>query len=254
MFACSVSFRLKSDRVAPFTKWIKDETFPLRQKLKVLTIVPVLAILSVSSAGGQSLGDPFKQGIKIALPDVRMDPANTGEQPSAAPAARTSVPSEFGDTPASKKATPAAAAPGSPSQSSTKGPFTVNHVIQFTPGTERQRAALKRIPAVRDIVDGDFRTASEDLNDDGEKELIVMSQSQLWCGSGGCATVVLQKRPNGIAIIFEQSMFGDLAVTNEKIGSYHALAVPDGQGGIVIGDKRGTPMYGKQLVYPMNSH
>jgi hypothetical protein len=93
--------------------------------------------------------------------------------------------------------------------------------------------------------------ADEDLNDDGAKEIIVMSQSSEWCGTGGCATMVLQKRPNGIAIIFEQNVFEPLAVTNGKIGTYHALAVADDKGGIVIGDKRGTPMFGKQLVYPM---
>src|ERR1035441_336711 len=100
----------------------------------------------------------------------------------------------------------------------TKAPFTVNHVIKFAPGTERQRAALKQMAVVGGIVDGDFVTANEDLNDDGRKEIIVMSHSSLNCGTGGCTTVVLQKRPNGIAIIFEQNLFEPLAVTNEKIG------------------------------------
>ena len=136
----------------------------------------------------------------------------------------------------------------------TKAPFTVNHVIKFAPGTERQRAALKQMAGVGGIVDGDFVTANEDLNDDGSKEIIVMSHSSLNCGTGGCTTVVLQKRPNGIAIIFEQNLFEPLAVTNEKIGIYRALATADDNGGIVIGDKRGTPMFGKQLVYPMNGH
>jgi hypothetical protein len=136
----------------------------------------------------------------------------------------------------------------------TKAPFTVNHVIKFAPGTERQRAALKKMAVVGGIVDGDFVTANEDLNDDGSKEIIVMSHSRSDCGTGGCATVVLQKRPNGIAVIFEQNVFEPLAVTNEKIGIYRALAIADDKGGIVIGDMRGTPMFGKQLVYPMNGH
>jgi NHL repeat len=136
----------------------------------------------------------------------------------------------------------------------TKAPFTVNHVIKFAPGTEGQRAALKKMAVVGGMVDGDFVTANEDLNDDGSKEIIVMSHSGLNCGTGGCTTVVLQKRPNGIAIIFEQNVFEPLAVTNEKIGIYRALAIADDKGGIVIGDKRGTPMFGKQLVYPMNGH
>jgi hypothetical protein len=109
----------------------------------------------------------------------------------------------------------------------TKAPFTVNHVIKFVPGTERQRAAFKKMATVRDIVDGNFVTADEDLNDDGTKEIIVMSQSSEWCGTGGCATMVLQKRPTAIVIIFNQLTFESLAVTNEKIGTYHALAVTD---------------------------
>jgi hypothetical protein len=131
-------------------------------------------------------------------------------------------------------------------------PFTANHVITFARGTELQRAAMKKMATVRDMVDGDFVTANEDLSDDGNKEVIVMSRPAAGCGTGGCATVVLQKRPNGIAIIFNQSVFEPLAVTNEKVGTYRALAVADDKGGIVIGDKRGTPMFGKQLVYPMN--
>jgi hypothetical protein len=66
--------------------------------------------------------------------------------------------------------------------------------------------------------------------------------------------VVLQKRANGIVVIFGQNLFEPLAVTNEKIGIYRALATADDKGGIVLGDKRGTPMFGKQLVYPMNGH
>lgn len=57
----------------------------------------------------------------------------------------------------------------------TKAPFTVNHVIKFAPGTEGQRAALKKMAVVGGMVDGDFVTANEDLNDDGSKEIIVMS-------------------------------------------------------------------------------
>jgi hypothetical protein len=47
-----------------------------------------------------------------------------------------------------------------------------------------------------------------------------MAKSAEWCGTGGCTTVVLQERPNGIAIISKQTVFEPLAVTNEKIGSY----------------------------------
>jgi hypothetical protein len=143
----------------------------------------------------------------------------------------------------------------SASSSKSRDPFTVSHVVKFAPGTEGQRAALKKMAVVGGMVDGDFVIANEDLNDDGNKEIIVMSLSRLMCGTQSCATVVLQKRPNGIAIIFSQNLLpGGLAVTNEKIGAYRALATVDEKGKIAIGDKRGTPMFGKQLVYPMNNH
>jgi hypothetical protein len=154
-------------------------------------------------------------------------------------------------TPAGRSATAGGGA-RAPSRPAGNAPFTANHVIKFTTGTERQRALLKKIAVVRDMADGDFVTANEDLNDDGMREVIVMSRSAALCGSGGCTTVVLQQRPNGIAVIFSQLVFEPLAVTNEKIGTYHALAAADDNGGIIIGYKRGTPMFGKQLVYPMN--
>lgn len=64
--------------------------------------------------------------------------------------------------------------------------------------------------------------------------------------------MVLETRGAASAVLLDQVILcRTLAVTNETIGKYRALAVSDGKGGILLGDKEGTPMFGKQLVYGM---
>jgi hypothetical protein len=129
--------------------------------------------------------------------------------------------------------------------------FTAQHTIQFRAGTEQERRALITVPVVRELVSEPFEIAREDLNDDGVKEIILIAASSMNCGSGGCAAVVLENRAGKTTLIFQGSLFNPLAVTNEKIGQYRAIAVVDDKGTILSGDKRDTPMFGKQMVYPM---
>lgn len=141
--------------------------------------------------------------------------------------------------------------------------FTVHHVIKFTAGTERERAALRKIASVRPMVKGSFEVANEDLNDDGIKETIVMESGVMegGCGSMGCHTTVtvLEERPAGIAILLlnQRMLEADLAVTNEKVGNYRALAVVDAaddKGRIYRFDAprdSDEPWSMKQMVYPM---
>jgi len=129
--------------------------------------------------------------------------------------------------------------------------FTSHHVIQFAPGTEPVRKLLSGDPSVSDLVAGNFEIAREDLNDDGAKEMILLAQESMLCGSGGCSLVVLELRGGKIATILNRGVAGTLAVTNEKVGGYRALAAVDDKGTIVLGDKAGTPLFRKQLVYPM---
>jgi hypothetical protein len=130
--------------------------------------------------------------------------------------------------------------------------FTSHHIIQLAPGSEPVRKLLSGDPLLRDIVAGKFSIAREDLNDDGSKEMILIAQESMWCGSGSCSFVVLELRGGKIATILSGYIAGTLAVTNEKIGEYRALAAVDDKGTIVLGDKAGTPLFGKQLVYPMD--
>ena len=78
-----------------------------------------------------------------------------------------------------------------------------------------------------------------------------MATGSDYCGSGGCATSVLERRGSKDVTIFSQNLYDSLAVTNEKIGGYAALAIIDDKGKIAIDGKEGTPMHGKQMVYPM---
>jgi hypothetical protein len=130
--------------------------------------------------------------------------------------------------------------------------FTAHHTIQFAPGTDPVRRLLNGDPSLRDMIAGNFEIAREDLNDDGSKEMILVAQDSMWCGTGGCSFAVLEMRGGKIATILSGNIAGTLAVTNEKIGEYRALAAVDDKGTIILGDKAGTPLFRKQLVYNMN--
>ena len=141
----------------------------------------------------------------------------------------------------------------SPSQQPAR--FTIQHMIHFVAGTEADRKQLTQSnPSLKDYLAGEFMIAHEGLSDDGVKNTILVFTDQMWCGTGehGCGTMVLEKKGATFAVLLDQLiMYENLAVTNEKIGKYRALAVTDGKGGILLGDVQGTPMFGKQLVYGM---
>src|SRR5689334_10105138 len=102
--------------------------------------------------------------------------------------------------------------------------FTVHHRVQFAPGTERDRQLLKAIPDAQGFVEGSFEIAREDLNDDGRKEVILVATDALSCGSHGCSTVVLEDRGGTATETGSFIASTNLAVTNEKLGSYRARA------------------------------
>jgi len=129
--------------------------------------------------------------------------------------------------------------------------FTVHHKIKFREGTEKDRAALKKIAAVRDLVEGDFKVAHDDLNNDGKKEIIILNpnDSHIYSGQG---TTVIEIRPSGTAILLQEIVpEADLALTKEKVGKYRALASVDDKGVIGVGGEHDEPFVGKQMVFPM---
>jgi hypothetical protein len=123
--------------------------------------------------------------------------------------------------------------------------------LDFHPGNPKQAAMLAKVPDAREIVAEPFSVAFVDLDGDGKNEIVLRSDSSAFCGSGGCLTVVLQQRGNQMATLLSQNLFPDIGVTDQKFGAYRALAALDGKGGIEIGDKPGTPLHGKRMVYPM---
>lgn len=131
------------------------------------------------------------------------------------------------------------------------GPVTVAELLQFKPGNAKAKAMLARIADLREIIEHAFSVALVDLDGDGRQELIVRAESNAFCGSGGCATLVLQQQGTRMVTLLNQHLFPGLAVTHEKVGGYRALAAVDDKGAIPLGGRIGTPLYGKPLVYPM---
>lgn len=133
--------------------------------------------------------------------------------------------------------------------------WTVERVLELATGTPAalgefaSQADLQEIVAERDYV-----LEWVDLDGDGQKELIVQAQSRAFCGSGGCFTLVLTKRAGKPVPLLRQNLaHGGLAITREKANGYRALAAVDAAGKILKGDRQGTPLYGKPLVYELGS-
>lgn len=131
--------------------------------------------------------------------------------------------------------------------------WTVDRVLELAAGTPAalgefaSQADLQEIVAERDYV-----LERVDLDGDGQNELIVQAQSRAFCGSGGCFTLVLTKRGGQLVPLLRQNLaHGGLAITREKSNGYRALAAVDAAGNILKGDRQGTPLYGKPLVYEM---
>jgi hypothetical protein len=123
--------------------------------------------------------------------------------------------------------------------------FTPKQIVQFAPGGDKERAGLSRLPGLADIVKGQFGIGAADLNGDGTAEMIVLS---LVCDNAGCPVVVLQSAPGKvIAPIFVRKVAGRVAVTNEKVNGYYALAAAD-QSGAIMKDARG-----QQIVYTLGA-
>ncbi len=133
--------------------------------------------------------------------------------------------------------------------------FTPDKPLKFDNGTPKARAMLSRTPEVRDLVAEAFGIAAADLNDDGAGEIIVVSRGSGFCGSAGCQLVVLKKQgPGKIAAILSLYVGSeDLALTREKVNGYRALAQMDGKGGVAVGDRKGTPLYRKPMVYTVQA-
>jgi tRNA_anti-like/zinc-ribbon domain len=146
--------------------------------------------------------------------------------------------------------TPQSATSTSPAVDSESGTvFTLQRTLTFRELTPSEKLQLANTSASNVVSEG-ASIAEADLNDDGAVELVIQSTSSTFCGSGGCVTIVFEKSSQGYRELLNQNLPRELGVTAEKSGAYRALcAVVDNK--IVVGDQQGTPLFGKQMVYPV---
>ena len=121
--------------------------------------------------------------------------------------------------------------------------FTPKAIVQFAQGGDRERAAFARVPALAELVKGQFGLGAADLNNDGTKEIVLLS---LTCDPAGCPVVILQNEGGNAQPIFAQRMGGRIAITNETVNGYNAIAAADPKGAIMT-----DPRSGKQIVYTL---
>jgi len=133
--------------------------------------------------------------------------------------------------------------------------WTVDRVLDLATGTSAALGEFASQADLQEIVaERDYMSTKADLDDDGQMELIVQAQSSAFCGSGGCFTLVLTQRGGQPVPLLRQNLaHGGLAITREKANGYRALAAVDANGKILTGDRQGTPLYGKPLVYELAS-
>ncbi|HVS25546.1 MAG TPA: hypothetical protein VMU03_17605 [Gammaproteobacteria bacterium] len=123
--------------------------------------------------------------------------------------------------------------------------YTPKAIVQFAQGGDRERALFSRVPALAELVKGQFGLGAADLNADGTKEIVLLS---LTCDAAGCPVVVLQNEGGNATPIFAQRMNGRVAITNETVNGYNAIAAADPKGAIMT-----DPRTGKQIVYPLRA-
>lgn len=123
--------------------------------------------------------------------------------------------------------------------------FTIASILQFSPGSDGARAALAAAPGAAELIKGDFGVGLVDLNDDGAKEIVVLSLS---CTADGCPLAIYERQNGQTVRIFAQPIPGRVGLSNEKVNGYRAIVAADAAGAPILGQTPGTPLYGKQLV------
>jgi hypothetical protein len=119
-----------------------------------------------------------------------------------------------------------------------------------------QEDSLKRFlqSYLRDS-DGDKTTryfpVPVDLQDDGTQEIVVYLTGQMWCGSGGCRTLVLAPAGSSYSVVTRITITRPpIRVLNTKSNGWHDLGVWVQGGGIQPGYEAELPFDGKS--YPSN--
>lgn len=127
-------------------------------------------------------------------------------------------------------------------------------VVPLRTPTAAELVQVKKSNANQFLADGnEVKIASVDLDDDGVPELVVISQSSVWCGSGGCASKVLKIAADSSIRSFDNDCmyFGAsdaFGLGNTKTGSFATLLPLDMAGKVAIMDKEGLPNTGRPIV------
>ena len=132
--------------------------------------------------------------------------------------------------------------------------FTPDRAIKIGKMSDKGESALRQVPAAREIVTtGPYYVALEDLDDDGQHEVILLSRSKSLCDRDGCSVLILRKAGGTSEILLSQrvTLATAYALTKEKVNGYRALAVIDPSGEIALGAGSNANQPGKQLVYTM---
>jgi len=127
--------------------------------------------------------------------------------------------------------------------------FTVGQRLVFRPGDDRAAEMLRATPA-RELVVGAFALALADLDDDGHAELIVQRVT-LPGITDGRSTMVLKKRKHRYVKLLDCKLGETLAVTNEKVGRFRALAELDDSGSIRFEHDSDDTGQSRQVVKPI---
>lgn len=127
--------------------------------------------------------------------------------------------------------------------------FTVGQRLVFRPGDDRAAEMLRATPA-RELVVGAFALALADLDDDGHAELIVQRVTLPGINAGR-STMVLKKRKHRYVKLLDCKLGETLAVTNEKVGRFRALAELDDSGSIRFEHDNDDSGQSRQVVKPI---
>jgi hypothetical protein len=118
--------------------------------------------------------------------------------------------------------------------------FTPKQIVQWAQGGDRERGMLTQM-GLPQLAQGQFGLSAADLNGDGRPEILVLSMAA--CDATGCPVTAIQNAGAGkVNQIFSQRVTGRLAITNEQVDGYYALAAAD-QAGAIMRDASGPLVF-----------
>lgn len=132
--------------------------------------------------------------------------------------------------------------------------FSIDRLAKFAGLTGKGQAFVAQLPGARDIISaGPHVVAMEDLDGDGQPEVILLARSPALCANAACSMIVWHKSAGGVETLFSGKVrvLKSLAITKETVNGYRAIATIDTVGDIAIDDSGKSQGSKRQLVYTM---